>query len=354
MVLVVPSYKNDPHDACCINCQRLQYQQQEAGVPDPGNNKDTGHRTSYRWMRRRPLHKQADCLFAFLSCTILILVTYLLVTETSVLLSLHTLALSIPRPFLLPIFTRTLLYSIITLDSMKNPDQQQNINFFPVPGRYVPLFHVVFGLLMGYRINETIHGIAVGFIYAYLVHEEGQLALALGRTRLLYTSQWLVHLVGEDGVLVDVTAGYTDQDGASTHISQRGTRDITFIQSQINLEVESAVSAAEIATATASFRQQDRNGWQPLHEAARSGQLDGLRLLLGADLVEDEQSKNQRTWRRRAGKLKVNVNTRTNNGRGVTALHLVEENHGEGHACAVLLRQVGGLSLGCGEKDDDD
>ena len=222
---------------------------------------------------------------------------------------------------------------------------------------------------MGYRINETIHGIAVGYMYACLVHEEGQLALALGRTRFLYTPQWLVHLVGEDGVSVDVTAGYTDQAGASTHISQRriplepganllhnaaAIGDITFIQSQINQEVESAVSAAEIAAATAFFRQQDRNGWQPLHEAARSGRLDVLRLLLEADLVEDEQSENQRTWRRRAGKLKVNVNARTNNGRGVTALHLVEENHGENHACAVLLRQLGGLSLGYGDRTEDD
>ena len=106
------------------------------------------------WIRRRPRHRQSDCIFALLICSILILITYMILTETSVLMAV--LPYLGRGPILLPVFTRTLLNSIITLDSLKRPDRQHNINFFPVPGRYVPLFHVGFGILMGYRINETL------------------------------------------------------------------------------------------------------------------------------------------------------------------------------------------------------
>ena len=73
--------------------------------------------------------------------------------------------------------------------------------------------------------------------------------------------------------------------------------DLPFIQRQIG-QVESLTSAAEIVLATAPFRGQDHNGWQPIHEAARSGQCNVLKLLLEVDNVDDQPDES-RTWRRR-------------------------------------------------------
>jgi len=365
MAVVVPGYEKDPHEACWIENERQNYPQQE--VEDiPNNNEDIRDRIVNRWIRRRPRHRQSDCLLAFLSCSILILLSYLLFTETSILILLAPYLPYLPtQQFLLPIFTRTLLYSIITLQSSKHPDQQQNINFFPVPGKYVPIFHIAFGLLMGYRINETAHGIAVGLVYVCLVKEDGWLASMLGRKRILSTPQWMIHTVGEDGIEGNIIA--TDQifdanvpypgirlEPGSNFLHHAATiGDVSFIQSQID-QVESVTSAADIVVATAPFRQQDRNGWQPLHEAARSGQFNVLKLLLEVDNVDDQLEESSRTWRRRAGKLKINVNARTNNDKGFTALRLVEENHGADDECAELLREVGGVSLGFGDGNEEE
>jgi len=373
MAAVVPGYEEDPHEACWIeNEEREQrVEENDATATAPNNDGDIRDRIVNRWIRRtRPKHRQSDCLFAFLSCSILILLSYLLFTETTILISLAAyLPLYARRAllhqFLLPIFTRTLLYSIITLHSLKHPDRQQNINFFPVPGRYVPLFHVGFGLLMGYRINETIHGIAVGLVYVCLVEEGGWLASALGRKRVLSTPHWLVHLVGEeDGIVGDVIAeeaintnvpyrGITLESGANFLHHASAIGDVSFIQSQID-QVE---SVADIVAATAPFRQIDRNGWQPVHEAARSGQFNVLKLLLEVDdNVDDQDQPNQsiRTWRRRVGKLRINLNARTNDGTGFTPLRLVEDNHGGNNECAELLRGVGGVSLGLGDGNGEE
>ncbi|KAL7532252.1 hypothetical protein ACHAWF_004064 [Thalassiosira exigua] len=330
MAVVVPAYERDPHDA--------------------------------RWIggggrRRRSRHRMSDCLLAFLVCSFLILLTYLLVTEAEVLEDVFD-ELQLPHPVLLPVFTRTLLYSIITLDSLKRPEVQHNINFFPVPGRYVPLFHVGFGVMMGYRINETVHGVAVGLLYHCLVEEEGWLASALGMKRAIFAPRWLMHLAGEDGMEGDTIEenvahrGVRLEPGANFLHHAAAMGDATCIQTEID-RVESASSAADISVATAPFRQQDRNGWQPLHEAARAGELDVLKLLLEVDPIEDPLGGESRTWRRRAGKLKVNVNARTNDDRGFTALRLVEDNHGAEDRCAALLREVGGVSLGFGDEVDD-
>ena len=107
-----------------------------------------------------------------------------------------------------------------------------------------------------------------------------------------------------------------------------------------------ASTPAEIVRSSQPFRQADSNGWQPLHEAGRAGKLDVLKLLLEVDTIDNEQTNEGRTWSRRAGKLKINVNTRTNNNRGFTVLKIVEENHGEDHICAQLLRELGAVSLG--------
>lgn len=350
MVLTVPSYERNPHEACWIENERE--------VVPPSNNPELlRDQIMYRWMGResRSIQRQSDSIFAFLISSILIVLSYILVTETSMLNELP-----IPRPILLPVFTRTLLYTIITLQSFQQPNEQHNINFFPVPGRYVPLFHVGFGVLMGYRINETIHGVAIAFVYDSLVKEDGWMAKLIRRKRVLSTPQWLIHLVGEDAVVHITTDGIMEtRNNANTPQSaglEPGTNnlhraaavgDASYIQSQID-NVERASSPAEITSASAPFRQGDVNGWQPLHEAARSGHFQILKLLLEVDNVGVS------TWRRRAGKLKINVNARTNNDRGFTALRLVEEHHGPENECAQLLRAVGGVSLGFGDNADDD
>ena len=361
MVVIVPDYENDPHD--CSSTPYDQYNNND----DDDNPNDIRDRIVNQWttttQQRRRRHRKSDCIFSFLSCAILILVSYFIIIETSIF-DTYITTLTIPRPILLPVFTRTLLYSIITLHSLKHPDQPQNINFFTVPGRYVPLFHVAFGLLMGYRVNETIHGIAVGLIYAYLVKEDSWCSLAINRKRLICAPFILIHFVGEDGDMIateqifDRAAnnennpyhGIQLEPGANYLHHAATIGDVSFIQSQIDT-VELVSSPADIMRAAAPFRQQDRNGWQPMHECCRSGQTNVLKLLLEIDIVTNESSI---SWRRRAGKLKVDVNARTNNGRGFTALRIVEENHGDDHECAQLLREVGGVSLGFGDNTEDE
>eukprot|EP00573_Skeletonema_grethae_P004121 CAMPEP_0201707030 /NCGR_PEP_ID=MMETSP0578-20130828/50529_1 /ASSEMBLY_ACC=CAM_ASM_000663 /TAXON_ID=267565 /ORGANISM="Skeletonema grethea, Strain CCMP 1804" /LENGTH=331 /DNA_ID=CAMNT_0048195573 /DNA_START=178 /DNA_END=1170 /DNA_ORIENTATION=- len=325
MAVTVPSYEKDPHDTALIQVTRQD--------TNDGNLRD---QIIHRWVRRRHRHRLSDCIFAFLCCSLLILATYLVFTETSMLFFLMNGMIDLPNPVLLPVFTRTLLYAIITLHSLKHPDQQHNINFFPVPGKYVPMFHIVFGVLMGYRINETIHGVVIGMIYAYLVQENEWLASLFGRKRILSSPLWLIQFVGEDeGVIqenesFDRYPGIRLEPGANSLHHAAAIGDVVYIQTKID-EVESRLArsnatSGDTASITALFRQKDRNGWQPIHEAARSGKIDVIQLLLEVDNVSDQSSEN-RAWRRRAGKLKVDVNARTNGDRGVTPLRLVEENH---------------------------
>lgn len=290
----------------------------------------------------------------------LILTTYLILTETSMLFLLNDIV-DLPNPVLLPVFTRTLFYSIITLHSLKHPEQQHNINFFPVPGRYVPFFHIGFSVLMGYRINEIVHGVVVGMIYASLVRENERYASLIGRKRFLFTPLWLIQFVGEDGGIIhenyttsDRYPGVQLEQGANTLHHAAAIGDAAYIQYKID-EVETLLARANATSATsltAAFRQKDRNGWQPIHEAARSGEIAVLQLLLEVDNVSD-QSSESRSWRRRAGKLRVDVNARTNGERGATPLRLVEDYHGADCDSAELLREIGAVSLGFGDEMDD-
>ena len=70
--------------------------------------------------------------------------------------------------------------------------------------------------------------------------------------------------------------------------------------------------------------QSDANGWKPLHEAARSGNVKIVKYLI-------EQG--------------VDLNARTNAGRGANALWWVEEHHGVDHEAAEILRRAGAIRL---------
>jgi Ankyrin repeats (3 copies) len=75
----------------------------------------------------------------------------------------------------------------------------------------------------------------------------------------------------------------------------------------------------------------DLNGWRPLHEAARSGYADIIEYLLeeGAD-----------------------VNARTNDGLGGTALYWAEKDPKKNHKAIAILKRYGGLNIPPEYKDD--
>jgi ankyrin repeat protein len=79
------------------------------------------------------------------------------------------------------------------------------------------------------------------------------------------------------------------------------------------------------ATDRAKIFSKDKNGWTPLHEAARAGRTDVIRYLLeeGAE-----------------------INGRTNNGTGGTPLWWAEQH--QKHEAIALLKEHGGVALAPG------
>eukprot|EP00816_Leptocylindrus_hargravesii_P000281 CAMPEP_0196826108 /NCGR_PEP_ID=MMETSP1362-20130617/93443_1 /TAXON_ID=163516 /ORGANISM="Leptocylindrus danicus, Strain CCMP1856" /LENGTH=531 /DNA_ID=CAMNT_0042206649 /DNA_START=118 /DNA_END=1714 /DNA_ORIENTATION=+ len=91
-------------------------------------------------------------------------------------------------------------------------------------------------------------------------------------------------------------------------------------------QIGDAKMLEKIITADKSqVSQQDENGWQPIHEGARGGHEEVVKLLLkhGADM-----------------------NARTNEGVGGTPLWLAEQEHGSDHAVVQFLRAIGAESIG--------
>lgn len=68
----------------------------------------------------------------------------------------------------------------------------------------------------------------------------------------------------------------------------------------------------------------DVNGWQPIHEAARAGNTEVIKYLIEKG---------------------VDVNARTNGGRGASPLWWAEDKHGVDHEAAKVLRKAGAVSL---------
>jgi len=75
---------------------------------------------------------------------------------------------------------------------------------------------------------------------------------------------------------------------------------------------------------TMSFHAMDSNGWQPIHEAARAGHIEIVEFLL---------------------KHRVDYNSRTNNGKGGTALWWANQMHGKNHPVTKKLKEVGALDI---------
>ena len=73
------------------------------------------------------------------------------------------------------------------------------------------------------------------------------------------------------------------------------------------------------------LHQTDKNGWLPIHEAARGGHLDVLELLVehGAD-----------------------INARTHSGKGSTPMNLAVDSHGLEHEIVEYFSSLGALNIG--------
>lgn len=212
------------------------------------------HEAGRNSRRRDRHHTLSDCLFAFLCCSILIIGSYILLTETDYLDSILQHFGLDGSMLLQPLFTRTLEYSILTLDSFRNPDRIVNINFFPIQGQYVPLFHLGFAVLMGYRPHEIIHGIIVGYIYMHLIKEQSVLATVLGRKRILFKPQWLMYLVGEEEVVEEESISL--EQGENVLHRAAATNDLPVLLRRLR-QLDS-VPPASIQIATAPFRQKVR------------------------------------------------------------------------------------------------
>ena len=70
--------------------------------------------------------------------------------------------------------------------------------------------------------------------------------------------------------------------------------------------------------------QADVNGWKPIHEAARGGQTKVLEYLIEKG---------------------VDINERTHDGKGASALWWAERNFSASHPAVKLLKKNGGVSL---------
>lgn len=198
------------------------------------------HETGQRSRRLNRHETKSDCLFALICCSILIVGTYLVVTETAYL-DHFLYSLGLDEIWLQPLFTRTLEYSMLTLDSFRNPDRTVNINFFPIQGRYVPLFHIGFAIMMGYRTIEIFHGILVATIYLMLIK------------RVIFKPQCLMQILGEELEEENDQQHMMPEEGGNILHRAAASNDLPVIHGKLR-QLES-VSPVNMAVATALFRQ---------------------------------------------------------------------------------------------------
>mmetsp|Transcript_9638 Transcript_9638/g.16016 ORF Transcript_9638/g.16016 Transcript_9638/m.16016 type:complete len:384 (-) Transcript_9638:83-1234(-) len=280
--------------------------------------------------------RSADAAFAFLFCIVTILISFPIINKYGPMVLPERYSF----PFVLyPLFTRTLVYAILYLWSRRNPNARVNLNFIPVQGRYLPFAYVGFSLALGNRLNELIHGIVVGHIYFYLI----EVAPTVLNRRILTTPRFLVDLLGGPGggaadyvVVDDFVADDSDEDVGLPPPPPAPTAE----EQREILRQNDGASDAHIAAKTGSLQAlrvlartdegahmlhaRDRNDWTPLHEGVRLGDLGVV------DFLIDEN---------------VDINARTQEGRGFSPLWLAQATHGPDHPVTILLRELGAQEI---------
>jgi len=276
--------------------------------------------------------RAADAAFTFLFCTATILLTFPVINYYGPLLLPDRYAYKV---VVYPLFTRTLVYAILYLWSRRNPNARIQLNFIPVQGRYLPFAYIGFSLALGNRLNELLHGILVGHIYYYLV----DIVPNLLHRRVLLTPRFLIDILGgpaggaADYVIVDdYIADDSDEDVGLPPPPPPSTAEE---QTEIFRQNDGATDA-HIAAKTGSLQAlrvlartdegaqmlhvRDRNDWTPLHEGVRLGDLQVV------DFLVDQG---------------VDINARTQGGRGFSPLWLAQATHGPDHHVTVRLRELG-------------
>jgi len=109
--------------------------------------------------------------------------------------------------------------------------------------------------------------------------------------------------------------------GGATKNFETGSTVAHVAAQQGDLQALSRILAKKAALVHA----QDENGWTPMHEGARGGHVDIVKVL----------------YERGA-----RVNQRSDRGRGGTPLFYAKETHGEDHPVVKFLVHIGGLDLG--------
>ena len=136
---------------------------------------------------------------------------------------------------------------------------------------------------------------------------------------------------GDDGLPIYILRGSPEEDHWLQQHPQR-LRESPAAAATPLQQIAHAAATGDVDT-IAQFastdkqllHQTDKNGWMPIHEAARGGHVDVVMLLVehGAD-----------------------INARTHAGEGSSPLNLAVENHGLEHELVEYLSSLGALNIG--------
>jgi len=273
-------------------------------------------------------NRTADCAFCYIFCTLGILISYLVMDHYGV---------RVP-----PYFTRTLVFCILYLWSKRNPHAQIQLNFIPIQGQYLPFAHIGLSLLINHQVPiEILHGFAIGHVYYYLI---AVLPIILGRPVITTPAFISILFGGGDGGDDDVHTHRLAGPGGNNNNERRQQ------QQQQQLFRDDGATMAHVAakmgrlddlqdlvqTSPEDFHAKDNNSWQPLHEAVRGGFIHIVNFLVEND---------------------VDINARTQHGRGPSPLWMAESLHGLDHPVMQRLTELGAIRLApleIGEEANED
>ena len=303
----------------------------------------TIHSTAYE---KNPAHSggspQADYAFCLIFCITFILLTYSLLNHLY-----EYFHYGDQQRYLYPLFSRTLITSIMYLWTRRNPNANIQFIMIPLQGRYLAFADLAVQLAMQNPVSELIHGMLVGHIFYFVIDIVPTL---IGR-HVLATPAILTDIMNDIlGVQEEFRGGVLRQpqprgEGRPPQQQAGWPRVLTTLndQERRTYEEEGAADAhiaakmghlgalRQLAQSSDQGRRslgaKDRNDWQPLHEAVRGGYTGIVDFLLG---FEDVVDKNARTMR----------------GKGPNALFMAEEFHGLDHPVTKRLQEAGAIRLG--------